>query len=294
MDIILGILEQGLTYSFLALGLYIAYTILDFPDLTVDGSFPLGGAVAVSLIILGVNPILASILSFIAGTLAGVLTGFIHIKLGVKDLLAGLISQTALYTINILIAGKANVSLISDTTLFNNKITSASFAKNIGEFKVLLVMIPIVVILKFFLDRFLDTKRGFLLKATGDNETLVKTMGIDSGIIKIQGLALSNGLVALSGAIVVQEQRYFDLSMGQGAMVMGMASMVLGMKVLERVSILKDTTKVIIGSIIYKACISIAILIGFSANSMKLMTAIIFLAILVIGNKKDKRKLDIK
>ncbi len=290
MDIIIGIFEQGLTYVFLAMGLYIAYIILDFPDLTVDGSFPLGAAVTVFLIVKGVNPIFALVLSFLAGSIAGIATGFIHIKLGVKDLLAGLIMQTALYTVNLFIAGKANVPIFNNNTIFNNEFINAIIPESLSTYRVLLVMIPIVLVLKIALDEFMKTKAGFLLKATGDNPTLVKTMAKDPGMIKIQGLAISNGFVALSGALVAQEQKFFEISMGTGSMVMGLASVVLGMKLLESIGVIKGTTKVVVGSILYKASVAFAIMIGFTANSMKLITAAIFLVILILGDGKVIRK----
>ncbi len=288
MDILRGIFEQGLTYSFLALGLYIAYSILDFPDLTVDGSFPLGAALSVFAILKGVNPGFALIISFLGGALAGSLTGLIHIKLKVEDLLAGLIMQTALWTINLQIAGKANVPIFNNDTIFNKGFVEI-LPQSSKKFEVLFVMIPLVLFIKILLDYFLKTKAGFILKACGDNESLVRTMAVDPGRVKILGLSLSNGLVALSGAIVCQEQRFFEVSMGTGSMVMGLASLVLGMKLLERFDFMKDTTKVLVGSILYKASIALAIALGFSANSMKLITAIIFLVILIAGRKKRKK-----
>ena len=288
MDILRGIFEQGLTYSFLALGLYIAYSILDFPDLSVDGSFPLGAALSVFAILKGVNPGFALIISFLGGALAGSLTGLIHIKLKVEDLLAGLIMQTALWTINLQIAGKANVPIFNNDTIFNKGFVEI-LPQSSKKFEVLFVMIPLVLFIKILLDYFLKTKAGFILKACGDNESLVRTMAVDPGRVKILGLSLSNGLVALSGAIVCQEQRFFEVSMGTGSMVMGLASLVLGMKLLERFDFMKDTTKVLVGSILYKASISLAIALGFSANSMKLITAIIFLVILIAGRKKRKK-----
>lgn len=290
MDILLGILEQGLTYSFLALGVYISYIILDFPDLTVDGSFSLGAAVNISLIILGVNPFISLIISFLAGAVAGFFTGIIHVKLKVRDLLSGLIMQTALYTINLVIAGKANVPIFDEKTIFKNEFSAGIMGGNFSKFNVVFVMIPLVLIIKILLDKFFKTRSGFLLRATGDNPTLVKTMAKDPGNVKILGLSLTNALVSLSGAIVSQEQNFFEISMGVGTMVMGLAAVIIGMKVFERADFLKDSTKVIIGSIIYKAAISLAILIGFSAKSMKLITAAIFLIILVAGNKKPKRR----
>jgi putative ABC transport system permease protein len=290
MNMLIGVLEQGLTYVFLALGLYIAYIILDFPDLTVDGSFPLGAAVSVFFIVKGVDPFLALVLSFAAGTLAGIATGFIHIKLGVKDLLAGLIMQTALYTINLFIAGKSNVPIFNNETIFNNDFINSIVPESLSDYKVLIVMLPIVIIIKLALDGFMKTKAGFILKATGDNPNLVKTFAKDPGMIKIQGLAISNGFVALSGALVAQEQKFFEISMGTGSMVMGLASVVLGMKLLESVSSIKGTTKVVIGSILYKLSIAIAIMIGLTANSMKLITAVIFLIILIMGDGRIRRK----
>ncbi|MCI5643113.1 MAG: ABC transporter permease [Peptoniphilus sp.] len=289
MDILMGVMEQGLTYSFLAFGLYIAYSILDFPDLTVDGSFPLGAAISVFAILKGINPAFALLISFIGGAIAGSLTGLIHIKLKVEDLLAGLIMQTALWTINLKIAGKANVPIFNNSTIFT--MGMANFIpEKLSKFTVLLIMIPTVIIIKILLDEFLKTKAGFILKACGDNEILVRTMAVDPGTVKILGLSFSNGLVALSGGIVAQEQRFFEVSMGTGSMVMGLAAVVLGIKLLENLSYIKDSTKVLIGSILYKASIALAIAIGFSANSMKLITAIIFLVILIAGRRKKRVK----
>ncbi|MGF0095522.1 ABC transporter permease [Peptoniphilus sp. SGI.035] len=289
MDILMGVVEQGLTYSFLDFGLYIAYSILDFPDLTVDGSFPLGAAISVITILKGINPAFALLISFIGGAIAGSLTGLIHIKLKVEDLLAGLIMQTALWTINLKIAGKANVPIFNNSTIFT--MGMANFIpEKLSKFTVLLIMIPTVIIIKILLDEFLKTKAGFILKACGDNEILVRTMAVDPGTVKILGLSFSNGLVALSGGIVAQEQRFFEVSMGTGSMVMGLAAVVLGIKLLENLSYIKDSTKVLIGSILYKASIALAIAIGFSANSMKLITAIIFLVILIAGRRKKRVK----
>lgn len=289
MDILMGVMEQGLTYSFLAFGLYIAYSILDFPDLTVDGSFPLGAAISVFAILKGINPALALLISFIGGAIAGSLTGLIHIKLKVEDLLAGLIMQTALWTINLKIAGKANVPIFNNSTIFTTGMANF-IPEKLSKFTVLLIMIPTVIIIKILLDEFLKTKAGFILKACGDNEILVRTMAVDPGTVKILGLSFSNGLVALSGGIVAQEQRFFEVSMGTGSMVMGLAAVVLGIKLLENFSFIKDSTKVLIGSILYKASIALAIAIGFSANSMKLITAIIFLVILIAGRRKKRVK----
>lgn len=277
MDIILGVIDQGLIYAFLCLGIYITYQILNFPDLTVDGSFPLGAAISVALISRGINPLVAILISFISGALAGAITGSLNVKFQISDLLSGVIVQTALYTINLLVAGASYVAIFGEKTIY----------EFIGINKILLAFI-IVVIVKFLLDFFLDTKAGYLLKATGDNPILVKTMVKDPGIEKIKGLALANGLVALSGSMVAQQQGFFDVSMGAGAMIMGLASLIIGIKVFSKLSFLKVTSMVVLGSIIYKAAIALAIYVGLSPNFMKLVTALIFLVILI--SSKEKRK----
>ena len=284
MEILLGILEQGLTYAFLALGLYFAYIILDFPDLTVDGSFPLGAAVSVSLRLAGLPPLLTMMAATLAGAAAGLCTGLIHVKLRVKDLLAGLIMQTALYTVNLMIAGRSNVPIFDRDTLFQNTRMDAFLPPSLQPLRVLIMMLPLVILIKLACDAFLSTQAGFLLKAAGDKPSLVCSLAHDPGMVKVGGLALANALVALSGACVAQEQRFFEISMGTGAMLMGLASVILGLKLLESFGCLRETTKVILGSVIYKAVIAFAITLGLPPKALKLLTALTFLVILVAGN----------
>lgn len=284
MEILLGILEQGLTYAFLALGLYFAYIILDFPDLTVDGSFPLGAAVSVSLSLAGLPPLLTLMAATLAGAAAGLCTGLIHVKLRVKDLLAGLIMQTALYTVNLMIAGRSNVPIFDRDTLFQNTRMDAFLPPSLQPLRVLIMMLPLVILIKLACDAFLSTQAGFLLKAAGDKPSLVCSLAHDPGMVKVGGLALANALVALSGACFTQEQRFFEISMGTGAMLMGLASVILGLKLLESFGRLRETTKVILGSVIYKAVIAFAITLGLPPNALKLLTALTFLVILVAGN----------
>lgn len=284
MEILLGILEQGLTYAFLALGLYFAYIILDFPDLTVDGSFPLGAAVSVSLSLAGLPPLLTLMAATLAGAAAGLCTGLIHVKLRVKDLLAGLIMQTALYTVNLMIAGRSNVPIFDRDTLFQNTRMDAFLPPSLQPLRVLIMMLPLVILIKLACDAFLSTQAGFLLKAAGDKPSLVCSLAHDPGMVKVGGLALANALVALSGACVAQEQRFFEISMGTGAMLMGLASVILGLKLLESFGRFRETTKVILGSVIYKAVIAFAITLGLPPNALKLLTAPTFLVILVAGN----------
>lgn len=287
MSILIGIFEQGLIYGILALGLYITYVILDLPDLTVDGSFPLGSAVCVSLIVMGANPIVSLIVSFLAGVLAGILTGIIHVKFGIRDLISGIIVMTGLYTINLTIAGKSNVSIFEATTIFNNSLVNG-LTDRFQPYTVLIVLVPIVLLCKIGLNRYLNTKSGLLLRSVGDNQNLIKTMAKDPGNMKILGLAIANGLVALSGAILAQQQRFFDASQGTGTMVMGLASVIIGLRLFQKLNFISLPMQAVLGSIIYKAIVAVAIALGLSANSLKLITALILLVILVVSERGDK------
>lgn len=289
MDIILGILEQGLIFGIMALGVYMTYKILDFPDLTVDGSFPLGAAVAAVLVTKGINPYLTLLISFGCGVLAGMLTGLIHVKLKVRDLLSGIIMMTALYTINLKIAGKANLPLFSKETIFDNRLLDSFVPESIKPYMTLIIIIIVTFIAKYLLDAYLKTKSGYLLRAVGDNDQLVTCLAKDAGLVKIVGLALSNGLVALGGAVYAHEERFFDISMGTGTIVIGLASVIIGTNLFKNITILRATSSVLIGSIIYKACVAAAIACGLDSSSMKLITAILFLIILVISMGKKRK-----
>ena len=234
MTLVLSVLEQGMIYAIMALGIYITYTILDFPDLTVDGSFPLGAALSAVLISKGMNPVLTLVIAFAAGAVAGTLTGLIHVKLKVRDLLSGIIMMTALYTVNLRIAGRANLPIYNMTTLFDNALVKKVFSGALAPFANTIIILIITLIMKFLLDWYMNTKSGYLLRAVGDNEMIVTSMGVDKGVIKIIGLAIANGLVTLSGCIFAQQQRYFDISMGTGTMVIGLASVIIGISLLKR------------------------------------------------------------
>ncbi len=286
MDLFIAVLEQGLIYGILGLGVYITYKILDFPDLTVDGSFPLGAAVTAALITREANPFLALLVSFLIGVLAGVCTGVIHVKFKVRDLLSGIIMMTALWSINLYIAGTANVPLFSQETVFKNEFVNAIF--NSSPYTTFIIIALITLFCKFLLDAYLRTQSGFLLRAVGDNDMLVTSLAKDQGNVKILGLAISNGLVSMAGSLFAQEQRVFEISMGTGAIVIGLASVIIGTSLFKNFTILKATSVVIIGSIIYKGCVAIAIK-QFEPQSMKLITAVLFLGILVLSMERKKK-----
>ncbi len=303
MNVIATIIEQGSIYAIVALGIYITYVLLDFPDLTADGSFPLGAAVTARLISVGVSPLLTIPISILCGAAAGLITGVIHVKFKVRDLLASIITMTALYSVNLRIAASANVNIFSHDTIFNNAVTKRIFAGDSYKYRTAVIALAIAVVLKLILDFFMKTKAGYLLRAVGSNENMVTTLAKDKGQVKIFGLMLTNALISLSGCILTQQQRFFEISMGTGTMVAGLASVIIGMSLFRGISrlpllrrlprrynIFADLTlSVIIGSIAYKGCVQAAISLGLNANDMKLITAIMFFAILILSRYKDNR-----
>ena len=290
MDIILGVLEEGFIYGILALGVYITYSILDFPDLSVDSTFPLGSVVTAVLILKGVPAVITLPIAFLAGALAGTVTGLIHVKLKVRDLLSGIIMMTGLYSINLAIAeDKANLSIFGEETIFENSFLMRFQESKIAPFLIALISFFIVIFVKILLDAYLKTRSGYLLRAVGDNETIVTSLAKDKGMVKIIGLALANGFVALAGSVYCQKQGFFDITTGTGSIVIGLASVIIGTKVLKRFRHVKATTAVILGTILYKACVSIAIALGMRSSYLKLITAILFLVILLAGRGKETR-----
>ena len=241
-------------YGIMALGVYITYTILDFPDLSVDGTFPLGIAVCFVLVNNGVNPWLALIPALLAGAVAGVFTGLLHVKLKIRDLLSGILTMTALYSVNYSIVGKASDFLSMETnTIFSS--AAKILPEALAPYSKLLVILLIALAAKFALDWYMRTKSGFLLRSAGDNEGLVVTLGKDPGKSKIIGLAIANGLTSLAGAVYCQYGRAFNVGSGTGTVVMGLASVIIGTTVLRKLSFLRITTGVLAGMTIYKACI---------------------------------------
>ncbi len=290
MSLLLSVLEQGLIYAILGLGVYITFSILDFPDMSVDATFPLGAAVTALMISKGVNPLLTLPVSLLAGAAAGAVTGLIHVRLGVSNLLSGIIVMTGLYSVNLHVTGnRSNVSFFSNVTLFKNGIVSALPAA-LQPYAPLIILALLTLVCKLAMDAYLSTRSGFLLRATGDNETLVASLAQDSGKVKIMGLSIANALVALAGCVMCQYQRYFDISMGTGTLVLAVASVIVGTQLLRGLSFLRATTAVIIGSILYRGCVALALSFGLSPFDLKLVTAALLLLIIVAGGYRKKVK----
>jgi len=250
-----------------------------------------------------ISPVAALFISFTVGALAGCITGLIHVKLKVRDLLSGIIVMTALYSINLRIAGKANLPIFSKETIFSNSFLSAHVPEAASPFIVTIILFVIVMICKVLLDAYLQTRSGYLLRAVGDNDVLVTSLAKDKGLVKIVGLAIANGFAALAGSVYCQQKGFFEISIGTGTMVIGLANVIIGTQLLKRVGFIRSTTAVIIGSIVYKACVSIALLLNdlhiagldlsipVTASDLKLITSVLFLIILVVspsGGKKVK------
>ena len=272
---LLGTLEQSFIFAIMVLGVYLSYKILDFPDMTVDGSFPLGGAVASAILIKGGNPILALVVATLCGAIAGLITGMIHVKLKVTNLLAGIIVMTGLYSVNLRIMGKSNIPLFSVKHLFN------------GNMIPIVTLVILLILAKITIDYLLKTKFGFALKALGDNETLVISLGIDEKKLKIYGLMIANSFVALSGAILAQYQGFADVGMGTGTIITGLASIIIGEAIFKKRSFISMSMTVILGTIIYRTIIAMSLKLGMNASDLKLITSILVAGIIFLKEKKS-------
>lgn len=272
---LLGTLEQSFIFAIMVLGVYLSYKILDFPDMTVDGSFPLGGAVASAILIKGGNPILALVVATLCGAIAGLITGMIHVKLKVTNLLAGIIVMTGLYSVNLRVMGKSNIPLFSVKHLFN------------GNMIPIVTLVILLILAKITIDYLLKTKFGFALKALGDNETLVISLGIDEKRLKIYGLMISNSFVALSGAILAQYQGFADVGMGTGTIITGLASIIIGEAIFKKRSFISMSMTVILGTIIYRTIIAMSLKLGMNASDLKLITSILVVGIIFLKEKKS-------
>lgn len=297
INILIDILNEGLMYALLAMGMYITYSILDFPDLSVDGTFPLGAVLSGVLIIQGVDPWLCLVISFAAGMAAGVLTGLMHVKLRITPLLCGIIMYTAMLSVNLVILkagtdGKAVASFFTKNTIFNSGIASL-IPKNIGEggfyIRTVVIALILVIVCKLLLDLYLKTKHGLLLRATGANDKYTVMLGRNPGSMKIFGLALGNGFAALAGSVIAQNKGSADQQMGIGMVVLGLASVIIGLSLFRRVKFMKGTTMVILGSLVYKAAYQIVLSLGIPTDFNNLMKALIFLVALVLGGSEIKK-----
>ena len=284
-----GALESGLIYALVALGVYISFRVLDFPDLTADGSFPLGGAVAGVAIIADVNPWLACIFGMLAGGVAGLVTAWLHVKLGILQLLSSILVMVALYAVNLRIMQAPNLALLGEPTIFDELVTD-----NNGYWMRCVVIGGVVIAAKFFLDWFFSTEMGLAMRATGSNLSMSQAQGIATSRSILLGMAISNGLIALAGAIFVQTQGGADISIGVGTIVIGLAAVIIGETIIPAKKMLWITLSAIVGAILYKFFIQIALsndtlrAIGFGPQDVNLVTALLVVIALILPKIKSK------
>jgi putative ABC transport system permease protein len=284
-----GALEIGLIFGLVALGVLISFRVLKFPDLTVDGSFPLGGAVAAVLIEAGVDPFLATGAAMAAGALAGFMTGWLNVGLKIMDLLASILMMIALYSINLRVMGKPNVALINDPTIFS---ALPGYLPDYVERPLALLLI--VAVIKLLLDWFFSSETGLAMRATGANARMARSQGISTDRAILLGMALSNSLVALAGALFAQTQGGSDISMGIGTIVIGLAAVIVGESILPARRMVYTTLAVILGAILYRFFIALALnsdFIGLQAQDLNLVTALLVTIALVIPMAKRKWQL---
>ena len=288
-------LQMGLCFAVLALGVYISYSILDFPDLSVDGTFPLGGVVCTILMLkLGVPALPAILLSFFAGLAAGAVTGVLHVKFNISKLLSGIIVMTALLSVTLALTKLLTRTGLT-TTIFSFRsenlsgIFSGKTAGLLGtanrDYMILIIELVFVIAVKIIIDLFLKTKLGYMLKATGDNEMLVVSLGKDSGTYKILGIALANGFVSMSGALYANLFSQYDNSCGSGKVVMALASVIIGMAVFSKIRFMSDTLAVIFGAVVYSLCLNYLVLVDTNGIYLKLLNAVMFAIILIFNDK---------
>ncbi len=278
-------LEQGLAYGLVALGIVITFRILAFPDLTVDGSFPLGAAVVARLITEGVPPVYSIIAAVICGFLAGCCTGLLNTKLKINSLLAGILMMTILYSVNLRIMGRSNIQLLTVNTLLTplENLDVNRFIPIIAFFFLVALFIKILT------DMFLHTQIGFAMRATGDNEQMIRTLGVNTDNMTVMGLGISNGFVALSGALVAQDQGFADVGMGIGMIVAGLASIIIGEALFGKKTVQRLTLAAIVGSIIYKFIISLGLRLGLAPTDLKMATGVmVILALGIPALRKEK------
>ena len=281
-------LEQGLAYALVALGIALTFRVLAFPDLTVDGSFPLGGAVAARLIFDGMDPVASTLIATAAGFAAGYLTGIFATKFKINSLLAGILMMTILYSVNLRIMGRANIPLLNQPTLFT-PMESLSISRDIP---VIIFFLVIALACKFAIDIFLHTEYGLGLRATGDNEEMIRALGVNTDAVTNFGIGVSNAMVALAGALIAQDQGFSDVGMGIGMIVAGLASIIIGEALIKPTTVIRLTLAAAFGSVVYRFIIALGMRMGLAPTDLKLATGVmvvIALAIPAIRGQREKK-----
>lgn len=308
MSLLIGSVIIGLILALLALGLFISFRIFNFPDITAEGSFTFGAATGAALIVGGVNPLLACLVAFIAGMAAGAVTGIIHTRFKINPLLAGILVMTALYSVNLHVMGKSNMPLLNETTVFtwienfSVWISGADAKTNLIGWEVavkdlwlLLFCLIVIIFFCYFLWWFFKTNIGTAMRATGDNDQMIRALGVNTKSMIVAGVALSNGFIALAGAMLAQYQGFADVQMGIGMMVWGLASVIIGEAIINDNSLGFVIAGAVIGSVLFRLLVAIALRWGLNPNDLKIITALfVFIALILPGLMKNKKKFTFK
>ncbi len=305
MTLLIGSITIGLILAMLALGIFISFRIFDFPDITAEGSFTFGAALSAALIIAGVNPLLATMVSFIGGAAAGMLTGILHTRFRINSLLSGILVMTALYSVNLHVMGRSNLPLLSETTLFTwfEKLAArfsgeGKMAMVLGwevpakDLWILLFCLIIIIMVGLLLWWFFRTRLGTAMRATGDNDQMIRALGVNTKTMIVAGVALSNGFIAVAGSLLAQFQGFADVQMGIGMLVWGLASVIIGEALISERSLGLVITGAVIGSVLFRLLVAIALRWGMNPNDLKLITALfVLLALVLPGFMKNTKKI---
>jgi len=284
MDMIISAFSQGTIWAVMGLGIYITFRIFNAPDMTTEGSFVLGGAIGAQMLYFNIDPFATLLISFLAGMAAGAITGFLVTRLKINPLLAGIITMTGIYSINLKIMGKANMSLSTVTTL-KNAIAGLSLPRNVDTIVIGLIVVAAIILL---LTYFFKTEMGQALIATGDNMQMAKSLGIETSEMTMLGYMLANGLIAVSGYIVSTDNGYADIQMGVGTVVIGLASIIIGEVLFRNVKLGVRFITILVGSIIYRLLLTIVLMMNFEANDFRLFSAIIVALCLAVPTIQNK------
>jgi putative ABC transport system permease protein len=308
MSLLIGSTTIGLILAFLALGIFISFRIFEFPDITAEGSFTFGAATASALIVANVNPLIAILAAFVAGMIAGAATGIIHTRFNINPLLSGILVMTALYSVNLHIMGKSNIPLLNESTVFtwienfSGSVSGADSRTMIIGWEVatkdlwtLLFCFLSILIFCLMLWWFFRTNLGTAMRATGDNAQMIRALGVNTKLLIIAGVALSNGFIALAGAMLAQYQGFADVQMGLGMMVWGLASVIIGEAIINDNSLGFIITGAVLGSVLFRLLVAIALRWGLNPNDLKIITALfVFIALILPGIMKKYKKLTFK
>ena len=305
MTLLIGSITIGLVLALLALGIFISFRIFDFPDITAEGSFTFGAAITASLIVAGVNPVAATIMAFVGGLLAGSATGLIHTRFKINPLLSGILVMTALYSVNLHVMGKSNMPLLSQFTLFtwvenfsisvsgkDAMINLIGWSVSVKDLWVLFFCLVLIVIFSLILLWFFRTNLGTAMRATGDNDQMIRALGVNTNVMIVFGVAISNGFIALSGSMLAQFQGFADVQMGIGMMVWGLASVIIGEALINEKKLGLLIAGAVIGAVLFRLLVAIALRWGMNPNDLKLITAgFVFLALVLPGFMKKTKKI---